>query len=129
MVYRHSARLVDLKLTEPNPAEMEGHEYGYTIFEPLPDIDASSTKSTPVSSMTVTNKETNNHNDDVEIHFPLCSEKLMNMQNRDNFYKAILKLIDEKKLSPSEKYFVNNKKLLHICQWQKALALSCEWVI
>ena len=40
---------------------MEGLEYGYTIFELLADINVSSNKSTPVSSVTVTIIETNNH--------------------------------------------------------------------
>ena len=52
------SRLADLALMEPNPAEMGGHEYGDIIFEPLPDINVSSIKHTPVSSIAVTSIET-----------------------------------------------------------------------
>ena len=38
------SRLYDLDLTKPTPPEMEGHEYGYTIFELLPDINVSNGK-------------------------------------------------------------------------------------
>ena len=48
-------RSIDLNLTELSPPELEGHEYGYGILEPLPDINISS----PVCSLTAANKETN----------------------------------------------------------------------
>ena len=73
-----------------------------TPYEPLPDLYISSSKSAPVFSVTVTNIETNNHNEDIEIHLLLSSKKLIDMQNDDIFCKAIMKLINEKKLSSSE---------------------------
>ena len=39
---------------------MEGHEYRYAIFEPLPDINICN-KSTPISSHTVASIETSNN--------------------------------------------------------------------
>ena len=60
--------------------------------------------------MTVANTEINNHNnvmvdhdEDVEIYLSLGPERLINMQNDDTFCKAIMKLINEKKLSSSER--------------------------
>ena len=50
---RHPFELIDLDLTEPNPPEMEGHEYGYAIFEPLQEINISN-KSTHISFLTIT---------------------------------------------------------------------------
>ena len=79
---------------------MEGHEYGYTIFEPFPAVNVSSSKSILISSMTVTSVESNNYNEDAEIHLSLTSEKL---QNDDTFCKAIMKFMDEKKMLSSEK--------------------------
>ena len=52
-------RFIDLVLTEPNPPEMEGHEYGCAIFEPLPDITIRN-KGTPIPSETVVNIKTSN---------------------------------------------------------------------
>ena len=42
------SRQVDLNLTQPNPLDMEEYGYGYNIFEPLFNINASSGKNTPV---------------------------------------------------------------------------------
>ena len=53
-------KLSDLNLTEPYTSEMEGHEYGYAIFELLPDINISN-KSIHISSLTVTCIEANNN--------------------------------------------------------------------
>ena len=41
-------RLAGLILTEPNLPELEGHEYGYTLFESFIDINVSCSKSTPL---------------------------------------------------------------------------------
>ena len=84
-------RLAGLNLMQPNPPVIEGHEYKYNIFEPLPEINVSSSKSTPVPSITLTSTGTNNQNEDVEMHFSLSLEKLINMQNNDNLCKAIMK--------------------------------------
>ena len=35
------SRLVNLSLMEPYPPKIEGHEYGYAIFEPLAYISIS----------------------------------------------------------------------------------------
>ena len=31
-------RLISPQLTEPNPPDKEGYDYGYAMFKPLPDI-------------------------------------------------------------------------------------------
>ena len=74
---------------------MEGHEYGYAIFKPLPVINvSSSSKNTPISLVTIVNTETKSHsnamvdpNEDVKVHLFLSPEKLINMQNDDIFGK------------------------------------------
>ena len=47
----------------------------------------------------------------VEIHLSLSPEKLIDRQTDDTFCKTIIKLVYEKKLSSSEKYFINDTKL------------------
>ena len=61
------SRLINLDLTEPNPPEIEGHQYGYAIFEPLPEIHISK-KSIPKHSQTVTSIETSNHDNAMADH-------------------------------------------------------------
>ena len=90
---------------------MEGHKYGYTVFESLWDTNIRSSKRTPVSSITVANIETNYQDEDVKIHFAQLT-KFIDIQNNESFYKTIIKLINEEKLSP-ERFLVNDKKLLH----------------
>ena len=55
----------------------------------------------------------------------LSSEKLINKENNDTFCKVIMKLVDGKKLSSSEKYFVNEKKLLHKVVRKDDKSLMC----
>ena len=43
-----------MDLTELNLPEKEGHDYGYSVFELLPDINISSNRSTPVPVATIT---------------------------------------------------------------------------
>ena len=109
----------NLGLRWPNQPEIEGHEYGYAIFKPLPYLNFSSNNSTSVSSVTVTNIETNDHSngmvdndEDNKIHLLFCPERVINMQNDDSFCNTITRLINEKKLSSSERYCVNDGKLL-----------------
>ena len=54
--------LTDLNVKVHTQPEMEGYEYGYAILEPLGDINVSCTKSTPLSSLTIANIETNDWN-------------------------------------------------------------------
>ena len=111
------SRLIDLKLAELNPPEVEG----YALYEPLSDINiSSSSKSVPISSITVAKVGTEdhsnvmvNHDDDIEVHLSISPEKLINMQNDDTSCKTVMKFINENKLSSSERYIVNDKNLLH----------------
>ena len=57
----------------------------HTIFELVPDINISSSKHTPISSITITNVETKNNNKDVEIHLSLNSGKVIDMKNNNTF--------------------------------------------
>ena len=89
---------------------MKGYEYGYAIFGPLLDISISN-MNTPTFIQTVISIETNYHNNEIvhqsnygEIHLLLSSEKLISMQNV-TFCKALMKSINEKKLSSSERSF------------------------
>ena len=47
------------------------------------------------------------------------------MQNIDTFCKAMMKLIEEKKLSSFEKYLVYNEKLLHKVVTEDDKSFSC----
>ena len=113
-------QLPDLDLKEPNTSKIEFHEYGYTIFKPLPNIDDSSSKNSPLSSVTIANVEIKDHNntavvrdEGIEAHLSLNPDKLIHMQNDDTFCRTIIKLMNKKKLSSSKRYLVSDKKLLH----------------
>ena len=71
---------------------------------PLPDINVSSIKSSPLLLVTATNIETNGYssvldNGDTEVNLSCSQEKLINMHSDNTFCKTRLKLIGEKALS------------------------------
>ena len=51
---------IQLELTETNPPEKDGYEYGYAIIEPLPDIHKYSSKHTHISPIDISNINTTN---------------------------------------------------------------------
>ena len=53
--------LINLELTEPNPAEKEGYEYGYAMFEHLPDVYVNSRKHEPVPCVGISNVDATNN--------------------------------------------------------------------
>ena len=91
-------RFIDLELTEPNPPEMEEQEYGYVIFEPLPNITIRN-KGTPIPSETVVSIKTSNHdNVMVDQTINICDQphnenltlqkKRIPKANCDNFWNS-----------------------------------------
>ena len=51
-----------MDLAEPNMPEKEDHEYRYAIFEPLPDINITSNKTTSMPAVTTTSVDAKNYN-------------------------------------------------------------------
>ena len=45
--------MINLELTEPNPPTKEGYQYGYAMFEWLPDIYVDSSKHKTVQPLDV----------------------------------------------------------------------------
>ena len=108
--------LINLDLTELNSPE--GYEYGYAVFEQLPDIYVDSSKHEPVLpvNVNVSNifatiiKEESSKN--IEIKLSLSPQELSDEQKNDTFCSTMLKFINDKKL-PSDKYFKSGNGLLH----------------
>ena len=48
-----------------------------------------------------------------EINLSLSSKQLIDIQNDNTFCKSIINLMSDKKLSSSERYFINDDELLH----------------
>ena len=74
---------------------MEGHEYGYAIFKPLPDKNVRGSKNTSLPLMTVSNIETYDYNivmagndEDIEVNLSLSPEKLIDVHNDDTSSKT-----------------------------------------
>ena len=44
------SRLINFEFTESNPPEKEGYEYGYALFEHMPDIHFNSGKQKPCTT-------------------------------------------------------------------------------
>ena len=100
------SRLMNLEITEPSILENEGHEYGYALFEQLPDIHVSSSKHNPVQPVNISNINATNENvvqnkdnENTEIHLSLSTEELIDGQNNDTFCVAIIQLNEEKNAS------------------------------
>ena len=98
--------LINLKLTEPSP-QKDGYEYGYTVFEQLPDIYVDSSKcklsfSVDLSSIDATNDTTMKMigSKDIQVHLSLSTEELIDGQNNDTFCTTVVRLINDKKMPP-----------------------------
>ena len=48
-------RFFNLDLTKPSPPEKGGFEYGYAMFEPMPDIYVDISKHTPIPPVGISN--------------------------------------------------------------------------
>ena len=74
------SKLTNHQIIEPNPPEKEGYEYGYAMYEPLPDVHVNSSKHTPIPPAGIsyinTKNERNVQNKNAErteIHLSLNS--------------------------------------------------------
>ena len=75
------SRLTDHDLIKLNPPEKDGYDYGYSVCEPLTDIDVTSTDAIPIDS---------------NIYTEL--EKLWELQQVETFCISTMKLLHSKKL-------------------------------
>ena len=89
--------------------EKEGYEYGYAMFEQLPDIYVDSSKHKPVLavdvsniSITITKQE---FSKDKENQLSLSTKELIDEKNNNTFSSIILKLIKDMKV-PLDIYFI-----------------------
>ena len=108
-------RLFDIELTEPKPSEKECHEYEYALFNLSPEIYDDSSKHTPAIITNIYATNDNNVQDEstenMEIHLPLSTKKLIDMQNNGTFCATMLQLRNEK--MSAERYFSDDKTVLH----------------
>ena len=67
--------LSSIELTEPNPPEKEGHEYGYAMFEQLVDIQIDSSKHTYITHADICNITATI--DNTEIHLSISTKVII----------------------------------------------------
>ena len=91
-------RLIDLELRDPNIPGKKGYEYGYAIFEQLPNIHVVSSKHylalyVNVSDIDATTMKQEN-SEDKEVQLSLSTKELIDEENSDTFCPTILKAIN-----------------------------------
>ena len=89
---------------QPEP-ELEGHEFGYYTFNPLPalevhDIQTSSTGSTPDDNV-----------NEFLCKLPIDDNMLAKLQQKDEFCRNILKQIEKGNIMNGQPYRIDNKIL------------------
>ena len=103
------SRLTHLESTELNLTEKEGYEYGYAMFEQLPDVYVDSSKYESALCVDVSNIDDTNDtimkmecNEDTESQLWLSTEQLTDGQNNDTTSCAIvLKFTTDEKMLPN----------------------------
>ena len=92
---------------QPEP-ELEGYEFGFYIFDKLPDLEVSNVESTLNSIPDTENKDTSGSN---LQKLPISNDILHRLQQEDVFCKNILNQIEKGNIIDGQLYLVRDKIL------------------
>ena len=96
------SRLIDQGITEGLEPEEEGHEFGYYVFDTLPEVEVNS----------ITAIAVNEDNDPIEFTLNLSNEKLKELQKRDAECSKLIKQLEANKLEVRKPYFLDSEGIL-----------------
>ena len=102
------SRLIDIDpQVQPEP-EPEGYEFGYYIFDELPNVEVSDIEATSGSIMNIKTEDAADNN---SPKFPISDYVLHKLQQEDTFCKNILNQIEKGNITDGQVYLVKDKIL------------------
>ena len=96
---------------EPEP-EPEGYEFGYDIFDELPNLEVTNIESTNNS---ITHTKTRDVSGNDFQGFPISDDILHKLQQEDAFCKNILNQIEKGNIIDGQLYLVKDKNSKKLC--------------
>lgn len=97
------SRLIDQGLTEPTEPEPAGEEFGYYVFDTLPDIEINQIRAT------IPQKEDEPPS---EFSLNMSFDKLIELQAKDPNCHKLIGLLQNGKLQPRKPYFIDDNGIL-----------------
>ena len=97
------SRLIEIDSQVQQEPEPEGYEFGYYVFDSLPDIEVTDIKLIINSITNIKTKDTSGHNFQ---GFPIDNDVLQKLQHKDVFCKNILNQIKKGNIPEGQLYIV-----------------------
>ena len=102
------SRLIEIDSQVQQEPEPEGYEFGYYVFDNLPDIKVSDIELTINSIIDVKTKDMSGYNFQ---GFPIDNNTLQKLQHNDIFCKIVLNQIEKGNIQEGQLYIVKNNIL------------------
>ena len=102
------SRLIEIDSQVQQETEPEGYEFGYYVFDSLPDIKMTNIMLTINSITNIKTKDTSHHNCQ---GFPIDNDVLLKLQHNDVFCKNILNQIKKGNIPEGQLYIVRDNIL------------------